>query len=109
MAKRTLRKITIADQVYLWNRRHFHLASYEYSPCVEILTIYRDGNKQSPLRLFFKAEDLIKNQKSPEDLHWLVGYRQAGVLWKTYKQDDCVNLNRPGVVAAIIKFALANG
>lgn len=109
MSKRTLRKIIVKDRTYLWNRRHTHLQSYEYSPCVEILTVYRDGNKKCPLRLFFREEDSIKNKKSPKDLHWFVGYPEDGVIWKTYKGDKYVNLNRPGVVAAIIKFAIDRG
>jgi len=49
-----LRKITVNNRSYLWKREHTHLPEYEISPCMEKITIYLDGNKKSPLRLFLK-------------------------------------------------------
>jgi len=108
MRHKKLRKITINGDNYLWNRKHVHFEDYEYSPCVEILTIYQEGKKKCPLRIYFRTEDDIKSQNSPKDSHWEVGYPEDGVIWQTGNDTGYVNLNRPGVVAEIIKFAVPN-
>ncbi len=106
MSKQKFRRINVERKSYLWIRRHVHLDNYKYSQCVEILTIYQEGYKKSPLRLHFREEEQIANINNPKDSHWAVGYPEDGVIWQTGNKTGEVNLNRPGVVAEIIKFAI---
>ncbi len=96
--KQKPRKLTLENNKFVWSRRHVHLKEYKRSPCSEVLTIYLEGNKRCFLRLYF-IED------NNPDLR--AGYPEDGVVWgKGNYSEFVVNLNRPGIVAAIIRFAM---
>jgi hypothetical protein len=52
-----LRKIKLDGETYLWRREHHHLTQFKYSKCVEKVTVYLEGFKNSPLQLSFREED----------------------------------------------------
>ncbi|WP_378181178.1 hypothetical protein [Aquimarina sp. SS2-1] len=113
--KHSLRKIKVNNNTYLWKREHHHLATFEHSTCVEKVTIYLEGCKKSPLRLFFREEDNASFKKDVEKEKWCVGYPDDGVVW-LLKKDEApetmpvmINLNRPGVIATLINYFLENG
>ncbi len=117
MTKRKLRELKIEGKAYLWTRKHVHLESYVYSPCVEVLTIYKGDYKKAPIRLFLREEDSLgqRSQNRNSVTHeacWFAHDGGDGVLWKASFGTGVlkvVNLNHPGVVVAIAKFALQNG
>ena len=109
MGKRKTRRITVDGSAYVWSRSHSHSPSHEHQPCVETLTVYLEGRKQGPLRLLFAADTAIERAGSTEAAHWEVGYPEDGVLWKTGGSGERVNLNMPGVVARIIRYAWDHG
>ncbi len=107
MSKQKLRKIRVGSQTYLWTVA----SEYRHNACLEVLTIYQDDYKKSPIRLFFREEDSLEKRQQLDDECWLVSNVGKGILWKTGDGAtiQVVNLNHPGVVAAIAKFALQNG
>lgn len=122
--KNKLRKIKINNETYLWKRGHLHLTKFEHSKCVEKVTIYLDGFKNSPLQLSFREEDNLTLKTDVEKEKWCVGYPDSGVIWlykykpslpdnKPYpierRQTININLNRPAVIAEIIKYFNLNG
>ena len=114
MNKTGLRRIKVEGEVYLWKRKHFHLAQYNSSPCVEKLTVFLDGYKNSPLELFFRQEDNALLQHTSSEKYWCVGYPNDGVIWLfqgsgSQDQNKDINLNRPGVVAKLILHHLGKG
>lgn len=106
MSKNKLRKITVDDHSYLWKREHFHLTEFEHSECVEKVTIYREGFKNSPLQLLFREEDNLTLKANPEEEKWCVGYPDDGVIWlfKSKTAAVHINLNRPAVIAGLIQY-----
>lgn len=124
MKKNTLRKIKIDNETYLWKRSHLHLTNYEYSACVEKVVLYLEGYKKSPIQLSFREEDNLTLKSDVEKEKWRVGYPDDGVIWLfNYKprlpnsetspvneqQTDEINLNRPAVIAELIRYFLHNG
>ncbi len=113
-----MRKITIDDAVYLWKREHLHLIAGEPCKCIEKVVIYLEGYKKSPLQLFFREEDNLKFKTDIEKEKWKVGYPDDGVIWlyrqpllvdlysNNQEQTIEINLNRPAVIAALIRYFL---
>ncbi|NDV17420.1 hypothetical protein GO009_15455 [Muricauda sp. TY007] len=114
--KNKLRKIKIDGETYLWKREHHHLTEFEYSKCVEKVTVYLEGFKNSPLQLFFREEDNLILKTDIEKEKWCVGYPD-GVIWLFKPRADKkpqtdhvdINLNRPAVIAELIKYFNSNG
>lgn len=99
LAKDHLRRITIEGTGFLWRREHLHPDdSATHHPCMEQLTVYLEGHKNSFLRVEFHRGD-----------HWEVGYPETGVLWMKGVPKRQYNLNRPAVVRAIVDHMLLNG
>ncbi|MFC5873046.1 hypothetical protein ACFP3I_10650 [Chryseobacterium arachidis] len=105
----------------MWKRSHLHLTNYKYSKCVEKVVIYLEGYKKSPLQLSFQEEDNLTLKSDIEKERWRVGYPDDGVVW-LYKHEpplpyneQCpadeeqtvyINLNRPAVIAELIRYFL---
>lgn len=121
MIKNKLRKIKIDNDTYLWKREHLHLTEYEHSKCIEKVVIYLEGHKKSPLQLSFREEDNLNIKTDIEKEKWCVGYPDDGVIWLyKYKpplpnnepypidqqQTIDINLNRPAVIAELIRYFL---
>ena len=120
--KNKLRKIKVDNQTYLWKRGHYHLTEFEHSECVEKVTIYLEGFKNSPLQLSFREEDNLSLKADINKEKWCVGYPDSGVIWLyKYKAPSPnnepieqrktieINLNRPAVIAKIITYFNRNG
>lgn len=115
--KNKLRKIKINNETYLWKRGHHHLTEFEYSKCVEKITIYLKGFKNSPLQLLFREEDNLTLKTDIKKEKWCVGYPDEGVIWLSKPRKDKqpqtehidINLNRPAVIAELIKYFKSNG
>lgn len=115
--KTSLRKIKIENETYLWKRGHYHLDQFEHSKCVEKVIIFLDGFKNSPLHLLFREDDNALFKPNLEEEKWCVGYPEQGVIWlykpekdlKPQKVNVEVNLNRPAVIATLIKHYTENG
>ncbi len=115
--KNKLRKIKVDNETYLWKREHNHLEDFEYSKCVEKVTIYLEGYKNSPINLLFREEDNLKIKNNLNKEKWCVGYPDAGVIWlfkpradkKPQTENIHINLNRPAVIAELIKYFNNNG
>lgn len=89
-----MRRIVVDDAPFLWRREHLHLDG-----CVEVLTVVAaDGERRARPRLTlrFRAHD-----------GWSPGDFDAGVLRRG--GEEPVNLNRPAVVAALIREARSRG
>lgn len=121
MAKSKLRKITIDKEVYVWKRAHLHLTEFEHAKCVEKVVIYLAGYKKSPLQLSFREEDNLSIKADVEKEKWCVGYPNDGVIWlyqykpalpqitsNAWNQQPTIqiNLNRPAVLATLIRYFL---
>lgn len=121
MAKNILRKITIDHETYLWKRSHIHLTNYQHSKCIEKVVIYLEGYKKSPLQLLFREEDNLILKSDVVKEKWRVGYPDDGVIWlckyespssdgRLYpineRETVSINLNRPAVIAALIRYFL---
>ena len=122
--KNKLRRIKVNDATYLWKRWHHHLTEFKHSECVEKVTIYLEGYKKSPLRLSFREEDNFPLKTDIDGEKWNVGYPDSGVLWRFQNQPDSpnnqsplpeqvqtveINLNRPAVIAELIKYFSLHG
>ncbi len=92
--KTKLRKIKVANETYLWNRKHYHLSEFEYSKCAEKVIIYLEGYKKSPLQLSFREEDNIPLKKNVEKEKWCVGYPESGIIWLSKYKPPLLN-NEP--------------
>jgi hypothetical protein len=88
-----MRRIVVRQKQYLWQRAHRHAEDV----CFELLTIYAEGMKKSPLRLVFNQNE-----------EWLAGSHAAGCLLAVRTKQQ-FNLNRPAVVAALIERMLDLG
>ena len=100
MTKSALRKINVLGVAYLWSRKHVHVKSVASRGCVEVLSIYQEGRKRSPLRLRFSQDENYRD--------WLLSpYEEGAIMQET--GDSYINLNLPSVVATIIKYALSEG
>lgn len=113
-AKKSLRKITVDNQIFLWKVGHFHLEEFTFSKCCEKVVIYLENHKKSPLQLSFREEDNLTMMSNVEEQRWCIGYPETGALWITKGKDSVtgnenINLNRPAVIRKIIEFYLANG
>ncbi len=81
------------------------------------MTIYLEGFKKSPLLLSFREEDNIIVETDIEKEKWYVGYPDEGVTWLSKPRADKkpqtehieVNLNRPAVIAELIRYFNLNG
>ena len=114
-----MRKIIHRKETYLWKRAHYHLDDYKLSKCAELVVIYLEDFKNSPIRLHFREEDNVFINHNNEKDKWIVGYPDSGVIWfsntgKTVIQgenSDCrqINLNRPAIIIKLIDYYLANG
>jgi hypothetical protein len=89
------RRLTVDGRPFLWRRTHRHRAENGPTACVEILRVFPDGNKKAVLQITFA-----------ESPGWTVGYPQAGVIRSTTSSTS-YNLNRPVIVAALIRAMLA--
>ena len=115
--KNKLRKIKLGNKTYLWKREHHHLAEFEHSKCVEKITIYLEGFKNSPLLLWFREEDNLMLKTAIGKEKWCVGSPYDGVVWldapwqnKPAQNDNTsINLNRPAVIAELITYFSLNG
>ncbi len=108
MAKNYLRKIVVDGEVYLWYRVHRHHENNLVTTCVEILTVFRQTSRKNPLRIRFRRDDNLKRLDKTDS--WVVGYPEDGILWICGTNRNCVfklNLNRPKVVAELIRLAHA--
>lgn len=100
-----LRKIVVDGVEYLWATKHLHKEDFTHSECVEVLTIYLANDKKSPLKLLFDVEKSMIANKGLASEHWQVGHPENGVAWKAGHGEKHINLNRPGLIAEIIKHA----
>lgn len=98
------RKLTLQDNTFVWNRKHYHAKEVPAPPCVEKLSIFLEGHKHSPLRIEFTSD---KNTPYPK---WCIDDASGIVFWSSTENDKgVVNLNLPSTVAAFIKYFLQNG
>ena len=104
MASKQFRKIVVNNQTYLWNRAHYHLVEYKHSACIETVVVYLEGYKNSPMRVSFREEDNLDIYTNIKDEKWCVGYPRSGVIWFSGQKNIDINLNRPAVVAKLIKY-----
>lgn len=120
MAKIKLRKIQIDHATYLWKRAHLHVTADGHTQCIEKVVIYLEAHKKSPLQLSFKESDNLKFKTDPEKEKWCVGYPDDGMIWLyklpgsgSYSSDEqqtmVINLNRPAVIAELIRYFLQTG
>jgi hypothetical protein len=96
-----MRRLTIGGKTFLWRVRHHHVpdpASADGLRCREVLTVYREGSKQAPLRVTFSAGE-GRGAGSPE----------AGVVTIYGPPHEPFNLNEPGIVSSIIAKAVETG
>lgn len=93
MVKYKNRKLSIDGFNYLWNRKHVHKEYNSQKKCVEVLTVYLEGFKSSPLRIMFMDIGGL----------YVIGYPNDGVIWN---KENIYNLNKPKIVVEIIKYAL---
>ncbi|MEP0265457.1 hypothetical protein [Dokdonia sp.] len=115
--KASLRKITIADQKYLWKVGHYHLESFKHAKCVEKVVIYLKDYKKAPLQLLFREEDNLCTSTDIKKQKWCVGYPETGVIWLSKPRDDekpqteniDINLNRPAIIRKLIEYYISNG
>ncbi|MGB4775689.1 MAG: hypothetical protein WBP45_10980 [Daejeonella sp.] len=110
MAKIKLRKIVTEAGIYLWHRKHNHMMDNGVKLCQEQLTIYLEGYKKSPLRVYFtESDNKIRESGTGK---WCVGYPEAGVIW-LYEQNNTemiyINLNRPAFIVKLIEFFIKEG
>lgn len=96
MATVAMRRLTIDGRQFLWRRRHLHARSNPRGVCAEVLRVYAEGNKRSPLEIFFT-----------DCADWRAGYPQAGIVWST-SDSRTYNLNRPAVVEALVRCTLGS-
>lgn len=113
-----MRRINVNDEIYLWRRGHYHLTEFKHSKCAEKVVIYLEGFKNSPIHLSFKEEDNLIFKDDIEKEKWCVGYPDNGVIWllDLSRPDNVpppahidINLNRPAVIAILIKYFIQNG
>jgi hypothetical protein len=97
-----LRRIVIGTTTFLWKVEHAHHVLAPPVPgegregrCREVFTAFLDGDKRTPLRVWFT---------DAADRH--AGYPEAGCLWAGELR---VNLNEPGVARRVIELGLAQG
>lgn len=120
MAKIKLRKIQIDQETYLWKRTHLHVTADGHTECIEKVVIYLEGHKKSPLQLSFKDGDNLKIKTDPQKEKWCIGYPEDGVIWlyklpghipdsNDQQQEIVINLNRPAVIAALIRYFRQTG
>ncbi|MBL4706012.1 MAG: hypothetical protein JKY54_15915 [Flavobacteriales bacterium] len=102
MSKTGLRKINIAGDTYLWRVGHYHLEEFEYSECVDRVTIYLEGYKNAPLILHFRLEDNVLLSQNSRKNDWFIDW---GCLTN---KERTINLNRPGVIAKLIAYYIAH-
>lgn len=88
---KSLRKIQLDNHIFLWKRKHFHESGSLGMRCVEAVTIFKEGHKQSPLRILFRSDEI-----------WQCGYPKQGVVWRTTPSKELVNLSRPKSIARLI-------
>ncbi len=114
-----MRKLIHRKETYLWKRAHYHLDNSELSKCSELVVIYLESFKNSPIKLHFREEDSVLINSRNEKGKWMVGYPDSGVIWfsdtgKTAihgENSDCkqINLNRPAIIIKLIDYYLSNG
>ncbi|MFI1770326.1 hypothetical protein [Thalassobellus citreus] len=114
-----IRKINHLKDTYLWKRTHYHLDDYKFAKCAELVIIYLENFKNSPIKLHFREEDneLLKSGNGKGK--WMVGYPDSGIIWfsnteKTAIQGenvDCeqINFNKPKVIVKLIDYYRSNG
>ena len=110
VVKNYLRKITVSGKSYLWYRVHRHVKAEGVSPCVETLSVFAQASKKNPLRMrFWQRDNRVRVGRSDS---WEVGYPEDGVVWLRDQNRNCIfrlNLNRPKVVATLIRLVQATG
>lgn len=84
----------VDNQSFLWYRRHLHIEK----KCVERLRVFPAANKSRYLQIEFWGGDQAA----------VAGSDQGGVIFWPGREDT-YNLNRPAVIAALIRYALQNG
>ena len=107
--KLNLRKIRVLEEQFLWKRGHLHVNKYQCSECVELVIIYLQDYKNTPLKLYFRQDDNIILKNTSEKNYWYVGYPDDGVIWNfnqvnPQEKGISINLNRPGVIAKLIEY-----
>ena len=88
-----MRRLTLADGVYLWRVTHRHL------PCAEVFTAYLEGHPRAPLRVLF-AEGPGVGREPIGRSGIVVDYRTELASW---------NLNEPGTARALVEHARRSG
>lgn len=109
----------VGPATYLWKRAHYHLDEFKYEKCAEVVKIFLEGHKQSPVTLHFREEDNHLCHTADTGGKWKVGYPDAGVIWfsetaKTAIQGENTsslqyNLNQPAIIRKLIDYSLSQG
>lgn len=99
MAYRVMRPITVDGQRYVWWQGPAGFPGEYDARFIWGLTVFLEGRKRSPLWIAFPHDGGTIEQ---------AGYPEHGVLWFTDRYED-YNLNRPGVVAPIIRYMRNEG
>jgi hypothetical protein len=97
-----LRRLALGAQTYRWKVEHKHhvlapptVGDGRQGRCREVFSALMDGQKASPLRVWFS---------DGEGAH--AGYPEAGVVWT---EKHRANLNEPGVARRLIELGLELG
>ncbi|WP_020532580.1 hypothetical protein [Flexithrix dorotheae] len=69
--KISLRKSTYKHKLNLWKRAHYHIGNYKFSKCVELVVIYLENYKNSPIKLHFREEDNVLINSRNEKGKWM--------------------------------------
>lgn len=116
MAKGKLRKITVDNNRYLWKREHKCYNQTSQAHCAEKVVVYLEGYKNTPLQVCFSLQE--SNVLGPEALpvKWHIGHPHTGVIWRKsvvppsaggMNQLVEINLNRPAVIAVLIRYFIS--
>ncbi|WP_341695162.1 hypothetical protein [Flavobacterium arundinis] len=102
---------------------HLHPTGRGHTGCIEKVVIFLEGHKKSPLQLSFRENDNGNLNQNIGTDRWCIGYPDEGVIWlfkykpplinnEPYPIDERqtvgINLNRPAVIAALIRYFLQN-
>ncbi len=90
--KYPLRRLVIGTRTYLWRRSHRHPVHDGQRQCQEVLRIFAAPYKRTYVEIIFSDQP-----------GWAAGYSSDGVICS---RTAVYNLNRPAVVAALIRYLL---
>lgn len=102
---KSLRKIVVDGETYLWKVQHEHKVLPPVPPrppgaggCREVFTAFLADHRTSPLRIRF-----------PDGPGQSSGYPAAGVVWTSGPAGITANLNTPRIAAELIRLARGRG